>query len=200
MLNQILLLAALRQGDLDFVPDLAAQRCGQKLAVGNLVRYQDQPRWRPVVVELRNKGGQDLFRRERTVRPGEVGAIAPVLPGAEEKHLDAGKSALLMNGEHIGLLDATRIDALMRLNGGERGEPVAVDGRALEIERRRSLFHFVGKLVFDPLAPSGEEIVGLTNQRRIIRKIDFLGAWRRTALDLIEQTRPRAAFKEGIAA
>src|SRR5690242_21495291 len=32
--------------------------------------------------------------------------ISPVLTGAEEEHLDAGESAFLIGGEHIGFLDA----------------------------------------------------------------------------------------------
>src|SRR5215472_8568844 len=164
------------------------------------MREQDQPWWWPVVVELRQERRQDLFRTERTVGLGEVSAITPVLPGAKEKHLHASEPALLMDGEDVGLLHPAWIDPLMRLNGGKRGEAVAIDRRALEIECGRSVFHLAGELVFDAFAASGQKIVGLANERRIVRKIDFLRARSRTALDLIEQTRARAAFKERIAA
>jgi len=40
----------------------------------------------------------------------------------------------------------------MRLHRRERGEPVAIDRGALEIERGGGLFHFRGKLVLHRLA------------------------------------------------
>ena len=49
-------------------------------------------------------------------------------------------------------------------------------------------------------AAPGQKRVGLAHQRRIIAKVDLLGARRRAALDLIEQARPGAAFEERIAA
>src|SRR4029077_13049255 len=137
---------------------------------------------------------------ERPIRFGKIGAVAPILAGAEEEDLDTGESALLIDGEHVGLLDAVRIDPLMRLNRGKRGEAVAVNRRALEVERDRSLFHLIGKLVLDLLASPGQKVVRFAHQTRIIGKVDFLGAWSRTALDLIKKTRSRAAFKKWIAA
>ena len=37
----------------------------------------------------------------------EVGAVAPVLAGAEEEHLDAGLAALGVQGEDVGLVHAS---------------------------------------------------------------------------------------------
>ena len=51
-----------------------------------------------------------------------------------------------MDGEHVGLLGAARIDALRRLRRRQRGETVAIDRGALEIERVRGLLHFAGEL------------------------------------------------------
>src|ERR1700758_1829164 len=127
MLNKILLLAAHWQHDLDLVADLGAQSFGQQLPVRDRMRDQDQARRRPVVVELREESGQDLLAGERTIGLGKGGAGAPILAGAEEETLDAGESTLLIGGKHVGLLDAARIDALMRLNRGKRGEAIAVD-------------------------------------------------------------------------
>jgi hypothetical protein len=84
------------------------------------VRQQDEFRRRLVVVELREERAQHLFRREGFLRAREIGAVAPVLPGAEEEHLDAGIAALLMDGEHVGLLHGARIDALLRLDRRQR--------------------------------------------------------------------------------
>ena len=40
--------------------------------------------------------------------PREVGAVAPVLAGAEEEHLDAGLAALGVHGEDVGLGQRSR--------------------------------------------------------------------------------------------
>ena len=172
----------------------------KQFAVVDVVRDQDQPRARFVVIELGEEGAEDFAGRDRPVGFGEIGAIAPVLPGAEEKHLDAGKAALLMEGKNIGLLDPARIDALMRLDGGKRSQAVAIDRGAFEVERVRSLFHLAGKLVLDRLAAAGQERVRFAHQHRVLVEVDLVGAGRRAALDLMQQAGPRAALEERIAA
>src|ERR1700730_9093191 len=114
MLDEVLLLAAPGYRDFHLVPALDAQRLGDQRAILDLVRNQDEPRTWLVVIELREKGAEHVLGRQRAVGAREIGAIAPVLAGAEEKHLDAGEAAFLMDGEHVGFLDAARIDALMR--------------------------------------------------------------------------------------
>jgi len=116
MLDQILLLAALRLRDFDLVAGFCAERFGKQRAILDVVRDQDQPRRRPLVIELAEKRGENFFRSDRAIGFGKIGAVAPVLSGAEEEDLDAGKSALLMHGKNVGLFDAARIDALMRLD------------------------------------------------------------------------------------
>ena len=105
-----------------------------------------------------------------------------------------------MDGEHVGLLGAARIDALRRLRRRQRGEPVAVDRGALEIERGRGLLHLAGQLVAHRLALAGQKGVGLAHQLGIFGEIDLLGARRRAALDLMQQARPRAAFEKAVRA
>ena len=179
---------------------LGGERFGEQRLVLDGVRDQDQARRRLVVVELRQEGRKHFARPERFVGFGKIGAVAPVLPGAEEEHFDAGEAALLMHGKDVGLLDGARIDALLRLDRRQRGETIAVDRGVLEIERRGRFLHCRGELVLDRLAAAGQERVGLAHQRRVIAELDLLGARRRAALDLIEQTRPGAAFEERIAA
>ena len=105
-----------------------------------------------------------------------------------------------MDGEHVGLLGAARIDALRRLRRRQRGQPVAVDRGALEIERGRGLLHLAGQLVAHRLALAGEEGVGLAHQLGVSGEIDLLGAGRRAALDLMQQARPRAALEKAVRA
>ena len=95
---------------------LVRQRLGEQLAVRHVVRQQDQPRHRLVVVELRDEAIEHLLDGQRAVGLGKVGAVAPVLAGAEEEHLDARLPAVLRGGEDVGLLDALGVD---RLIGGD---------------------------------------------------------------------------------
>ena len=113
------------------------QRRRHQFRILDLVREQDEARRGLVVVELREEGGQHLLRAHRLVGLREIGAVAPVLPVAEEEHLDAELAGLLVEGEHVRLLDRLRVDALHALDRRERREPVAVARRALEFERPR---------------------------------------------------------------
>src|SRR5205814_8630533 len=97
MVDQFLLLAALRGRDLDLMPALDRERFAEQRAVLDLVRQEDATRRRLIVIELRQKRAEHFARFERAVRAREVGAVAPVLTGAEEEHLDARISALLVH-------------------------------------------------------------------------------------------------------
>src|ERR1700736_611135 len=101
MLDQILLLAALRHHHLDPAPALDAERLGDQRAVGYVVGEEHAARAWLVVVELGDERAEHVLRSERTVGAGEIRAVAPVLAGAEEEHLDAGEAALLMQREHV---------------------------------------------------------------------------------------------------
>src|SRR5262249_42820950 len=101
-----------------------------------------------------------------------------------------------MDGEDVGLLDAARIDALMGLHRRKRGETVAVDGGALELERRGSLLHLRCQPILHGLALAREEGVGFAHELAVIGKIDLASARAGAALDLVEETGPRAALEE----
>ena len=111
----------------------SASRCG----LLDLVRQQDQSWRRLVVVELREERAQHFLRREGLLGAREIGAVAPVLPGAEEEHLDAGIAAFLVDREHVGFFHRARIDALLRLDRRQRGEAVAIDAPRSRIRARR---------------------------------------------------------------
>ena len=200
MHHQFLALAALRHADFDFTAAFAGEGFREQRAFLEFVRHQHQPRRRLVIVELRHECAQDFSRAERAIGFREIGAVAPVLPGAKEKHLDAIIAAGLMQCEHVGFLDIARIDALMRRNRRERRQPVAIDRRALEIERVRGRVHFEAKFFLHQPAAAGEKLIGLAHQFGIAGEIDLLRAGRRAALDLIKQTRPRARLKKRIRA
>jgi hypothetical protein len=164
------------------------------------VRQQDELRRRLVVVELREEGAQHFFRRERLLRAREIGAVAPVLPGAEEEHLDTGVAALLVDREHVGLFHCARIDALLRLDRRQCGEAVAVERGGLEFEFVRRLLHFGRELLLHRMAAAGQEFGRLAHQLGIAGEIDLAGAGAGAAPDLVEQAGPRAAFEEAVGA
>src|SRR5262249_51553262 len=198
VVDELLLLAALRDGDLDLVTALGAQRLGEQRAFLDVAGDEDAARARLVVVELREKGAQHLAGRKRAIGLGEIGAITPVLSGAEEEHLNAIEAPGLMHGEYVGLLDPARIDALRRLHRRERGEAVAIDAGTLELERGGGLLHLCSQLVFDRLALAREERVRFAHELAVFGEIDLARAGAGAALDLVKQAWPRAALKERI--
>ncbi|MEY9407157.1 hypothetical protein ABH989_001623 [Bradyrhizobium ottawaense] len=179
---------------------LDRERIGEQLALLDLVREQDVPRRRLVVVELGEEGAEHLFGGVRLLRARKIGPVAPVLAGAEEEHLDAGEAALLMDGEHVGFLDGARIDALLRLDRRQSGEAVAVECGALELELTGRLLHLARKLLLHRMALAGQEVARLAHQGRIAGKVDLAGAGAGAAADLVEQAGPAAALEEGIRA
>ncbi len=121
----------------DFDPRFRARRKrgAHQFRILDLVRQQNQTRRRLVVVELRQERRQHLLAADGLVGFREIRAVAPVLPVAEEEHLDAELPGLLVDGEDIRLLDRLRVDALHALDRRQGREPVAAAGRALEFER-----------------------------------------------------------------
>ena len=138
------------------------------VALRQILGYQHQTRAGLVVVELRDEGIEHLVGRERAIGLREIGAVAPVLPGAEEEHLHAIVAAGLMDREHVGILDAAQIDALLRLDRRQRREAVAIDRRAFEIERLRGLLHLGGEFLLHRMALAGEECARLAHQFVVI--------------------------------
>src|SRR5579885_39840 len=103
MHHQFLALPALWHRHLDLMAAFGRKRFGQQVAFLELVRDENTTRWRFVVVELRKKGRQDVSRTQRAVGLRKIGAVAPILSGAEEENLDAGIAAGLMRSEYVRL-------------------------------------------------------------------------------------------------
>jgi len=141
MFDQFALFAPARHGDRDLAVGTFGERLLQQVAFRNVVGQKHQTRARLVVVKLRQETLQNLRRREALVGAGEIGAIAPVLSGAKEKHLNAGLAAVLEAGKDIGFIDRMRVDALVRLDMGKSGEPVAIDCGGFEVQAFRRLLH-----------------------------------------------------------
>jgi hypothetical protein len=161
---------------------------------------QHEPRHGLVVVELGDEAFKHLLDAERAVGPRKIRAVAPVLPGAEEEHLDAGLPALLVGSEYVGLLDVFGIDGLVCGDVREGPQAVAILGSLLVVQVlgrlvHEPLVHLAGVLAFAP-----EKARRLLDQRTILIEADLAGAGGRAALDLVEQARPGAALEHGIGA
>ncbi len=106
--DDVLFFAALRRADFDLAVELKRQRFLQQFAIARLGADQDQLGRFAVLVKLRDEGGEDIGRGFLGIVAWKIGAVAPVLAGAEEKHLHAGLPAFLMQGEHVGFGEAWR--------------------------------------------------------------------------------------------
>ena len=107
---------------------------------------------------------------------GKIGAVAPVLPVAEEEHLDAELPRLLVEGEDIRLLDRLRVDALHALNRRERRQAVAAARGALELELLGRLLHLVGDALLHGVGLARKEGPRLGGEFRVILGRDLARA------------------------
>ncbi len=153
-----------------------------------------QTRRRLVVVELRQERRQHLLAADGLVGLREIRPVAPVLPIAEEEHLDAELPCLLVDRKDIRLLHRLRVHALHALDRRQGREPVAAAGRALEFERMGGLLHFLGDARLHGVRFARQEPARLFGEVRVFVEGNFLRAGARTALDLEQQAGPRAVF------
>ena len=131
--------------------------------------------------------------------PRIVGAVAVVAPGTEEEDLNAGLAAGLVAGDHVGVADPRRINILVRLDLGERADPVAKAGGGLVFQGLASLVHAASEGLLDLLAAAAEEFASLAHQRGVVVGADLADTGAAAALDLIQQAGPRAVGKNRVA-
>ncbi|MNS81699.1 hypothetical protein D3C72_1154160 [compost metagenome] len=200
VVGNVLLLTTLRHADRDLVSRLFTESGGQQFLLLHRFGKQDLFRHGLVVVKLRQKCVENFRAGQGRIGLREIGAVAPVLAGAEKEYLNAGDAALMVDGENIRFLDASRVDALMALDMGKCGQPVAIDGGALEIEVFGRLVHLPRNRGLDALALAGQEILGFLDEFRIPLIADLMRAGAGTALDLVKKTGARAGLEHAVGA
>ena len=131
----------LRQAEPHLAPRPKGQRLGDQRLVGDPVAQQDQRRRRMRGVELPQERLQHLGGFEVRGMAWEVGAVAEVLAGPEEEHLDAALPRLAIGGDDVGLAEARDVDVLARLDLRQRLDAVAVNGGFLVREGVARLLH-----------------------------------------------------------
>ena len=161
---------------------------------------QNELRQRFVVVELRDETFEHRARVQAPIRLRIIRAIAPVLPGAEEEHLDARLSALLVRGKHVRLFDTVRIDHLIGGDVRQRPQPVAKLGGLLIILLACSRFHHL--LIHPPhvLALPAQKCRRVIDELGVVLGRNLARARRCTPFDLIQQARPRPPFVNAVRA
>ena len=185
--DKVLLFAALRNADCDPMTGAGAQDLAERAGARSGVTEQHEPRGGAFEIELREERIEHFFGRELPIGPREIGAVAPVLIGAEEERLDAELPGFLADGEHVRLRDRTGVDGLFALDRGEGGNAVAQARRRLEFEGVGGRGHLVGEPLTDRPTAAGKEVARLPDQPGIVVDRDFAGAGPRTALDLVEE-------------
>ena len=200
LVERVLLVAALGMADLDLVAGRERQRAFQQLALGDVVAGQDQLGRLARFVELADEGRQHGGPVEILGVAGEIGAIAEVLPGAQEEHLHANLPALEVRGEDVGLVDRRQGDRLVRLDVGQRADAVAQDGGAFEFETDRGLLHALGQCLLDLAVAPAQEAAHLVDDGAVLGLVDAADAGRRAALDLVLQAGPGAGREHAVGA
>ena len=105
-----------------------------------------------------------------------------------------------MQSDHIRIAHAFQIDTILALNMREPPDTVPQRGCAFKLQIRRRRFHFCGQALLDGGRFARQELLGFRDQRGVIRLRNAVHAWRGAALDLKQQTRPRARIKHRIPA
>ena len=98
-----------------------------------------------------------------------------------------------MHRRHINILQAMQINALSRLDMGQRSDAVAIGSGGLEFEGVARRGHAIGQPRLDVLAAPGKKFARFIDQGGIGGFADAPNTGRRTALDLVLQAGARTA-------
>ena len=104
----------------------------------------------------------------RLAMRGEEGAVAVVATAADEEHLHAGLSGDLPRGDHVGVLQAGRVDHVVALHEGQPADAVAHRGGALELQRGGRVLHLGGQFLLHAGRLAAQERLGLRHQPAVI--------------------------------
>ena len=196
--DQLFLAAARRTTDLDLPVRAQCQSLLDQLGLTGLVRGEDQLwRW-PVIIELHQKGGDDLARCRIALMLWIIGFRAPVLTRPVEEDLHAGLSAISCQSEHVCLFHTIRVDVLAGTHRGNGADTVAQARGLLKLQIFGRLFHFFGELLMEAHHLATQKVCRLIGQRLIVLRRDHIDAGRGAALDLILHTRARALLKNRV--
>src|SRR5690606_406675 len=128
----------------------------------------------------------------------EISVVAEILTAAEEKHLDAGLPALLVERDDVGIAERLDIDLLVGGHMGEGADTVAVEGGAFEIHRLAGRFHLLRQSFLDRPALAAQEALSLGDQPGIVLDRNTADTGCGATLDLVQQARPRPRVEDGI--
>ncbi len=168
VLHQLGLFAALGDHDLDLASGLFGQRICHQIIIVEAMRQDQHPRRFAVGIELADKGLHHLGRVLVPADARVIVVVAPVLVGADEEHLHAGLPAISVQRDHVRLGHALRVDALGGLHLGQRLDPVAQGGGALELHRFAGLLHLRRQRFLNTLGAALQELSASLHGRGVI--------------------------------
>ena len=167
---------------------------------GSVAVDEDRARRRHLLVELEQHVGEHLVLVDLGGVAGPEGAVAPVLPAADEERLHSHLPALAGKREDVGVAHALCVDRLAALDRGGGAQPVAQHRGAFEVEIGGGGGHLHLDLLLHRARLAAEELLRLGDQLGIAFLVDAPHARRAAALDLVEQARPVAPGEEAVGA
>ena len=192
--------AALRDRDVHPAPGAFAQGLAKQSTFGQIAVHQNKPRTGNLFIELGHETLQNFGLLEAFGVAGEEGAVSPVLATTNEEGLDRHLAVLVGECEDICVTQPLGVDRLAALNERRSAQTIAQHGGTFKIERLRSLGHLAFHFPLHRVRFSAEKIARLTDKFGVIRLVNPAHAWRRTALDLIEQTGAITVSKKAVSA
>ncbi len=198
LLHQLAPRAALRNFDHDLAFRAYRQRLFEQLAVGNVAVDEDPPRRRHVLVELDQKASQNLSFRDVVGMRREECAVPPILSATNEEGLDRDRPCLAGEREYVGVAEPFGMHRLAALDVGQSPQAVAIDGGELIILSLGGLRHRLAQPPLHAGRLAREELLRFIHQLGIFQLSDAPDAWRRAALDLVKQARPRTVLEKAV--
>ena len=200
VVDELALGAAGGPGEVDPAAGAHRERLDQYRAFRRQVAHQHRGRRDLVGVELAEEGLHHLDRAEFRRMGREVGAVAEVLAGAEEEHLDAGLVRLLVCRDDVGIAEIGDVDVLMGLDLGQRMDAVAEGGGGFELQRIAGVLHARGQALLQVAALAIQEVPRLLHDGGVVVPGDAADTGRGAALDLVLQAGAGAAREDGVRA
>jgi hypothetical protein len=129
-----------------------------------------------------------------------VGAVAVVPAGPVEEGLDADLPAILVERDHVGILDGSGVDPLPGRDMGDRLQPVAEHGGLLEVQPLGRFRHLRLQLGLDLAGRAAEKAAHILDDASVVCLVDATDAGGGAALDLVLQAGPRPVVEDRIPA
>ena len=131
----------------------------------------------------------------------EVRPVAEMTAAAHHREIHAGAAALHLHRENVGVFrrhSGVVLDRLLMQHARQGAELIANVGGLLEVQRLGVRHHFRLQRVHHLLLLAEQKPLGVADVARIVFARDVVDARSGAALDLVQQTRPRAVVEHRV--